>query len=66
MILSLPYLPIYQRNDYFPFGEVIQDETKSSMLLDEMFTVSIYLTSVIKLIIILLYLIGEADVAYKV
>lgn len=56
--------PILQENDYFPVREAIQGETKSAILLGKIFTISIYLISVINLIIILLYLIWRAAAAY--
>lgn len=42
---------------FFLLWQIIQDEAKSAILLDKIFTIAIYLTSIIKLIIILLYLI---------
>lgn len=56
--------PILQENDYFPAREVIQGETKPTILLDKIFVISIYLISIINLIIILLYLIQRTDAAY--
>lgn len=43
----------------------MQDDTKSAILLNKTFIISINLTSIIKLLIILLYVIWKTDAAYE-